>query len=190
MDRNSIMLLMFLVGLTGCVDTKPQIDKLQIAKQYYQALDQSDGSTMRGLLTDSLVTAIPAYDYEQVFLSDDYIGNWLKWDSVFEPTYEILEIDLVNGSVKATISKRDKRILFLLEEPFQTIETLRFRNNQIARVETEYVNFKEALWEKNKNELLEWITVNHPELDGFIYDQTESGGMKFLKAIELYQSQD
>ena len=77
-----------------------------------------------------------------------------------------------------------------MEEPFQTIETLKFRKNQIVRVETEYVNFNEALWEKNKNELLEWITLNHPELDGFIYDQTESGGMTFLKAIELYQSNE
>ncbi len=50
------------------------------------------------------------------------------------------------------------------------------------------MDFNEGTWERNKNELLSWIDENHSELNGFIYDQTESGGMKFLKAIELYKN--
>ena len=50
-----------------------------------------------------------------------------------------------------------------------------------------YVDFKVATWEKNRTELLRWVDEHHPELNGFLYDQTEAGGMKFLKAIELYQ---
>jgi hypothetical protein len=80
----------------------------------------------------------------------------------------------------------DERISFLHEEPFITNQIIKFKNNKIISVETEYVDFNEATWNRNKKGLLSWIGENHPELIGFIFDQTESGGMKFLKAIELY----
>jgi len=35
---------------------------------------------------------------------------------------------------------------------------------------------------------LSWVSENHPELNGFINDQTEAGGKKFLKALELYET--
>ena len=145
---------------------------------------------MKVLLTDSLVTVIPEYDYEIKYSREDYIGNWLKWDSVFDPTYKVLDMELENGIVKAKISKTDKRIFFLMEEPFITNETLKFKNGKIITVETEYVNFDEATWERNRSGLLNWIEENHPELNlnRFIYDQTEYGGMKFLEAIELYKN--
>ncbi|MDH7447806.1 hypothetical protein [Aquimarina sp. 2201CG14-23] len=146
---------------------------------------------MKALLADSLVTSIPKYGYEVRYSKNDYLENWLKWDSVFEPTYKVLEMELENGIVKAKVSKTDKRIRFLMGKPFLTYEILKFKNNKIMSVKEEYLNFDELAWEKNKNGLLIWIEENHPELNlnRFIYDQTESGGQKFLKAIELYENE-
>jgi len=111
----------------------------------------------------------------------------ILWDAVFSPKYEILNIAQKDGIVQAKISKIDKRIAFLHEAPFITNQTIKFQGEKISSVETEYVDFKQATWEKNRTALLSWIEKNHPELNGFIYDQTEAGGKRFLKAIELYK---
>ncbi|GAA4272948.1 hypothetical protein U6A24_06700 [Aquimarina gracilis] len=187
--KKIIVLSLFLtIGFTSCKTSEKEIDKIEIAKQYYKALDNSNGASMKILLTDSLKTEIPEYNYKQNYSLEEYIENWLKWDSVFDPTYKILQIEQENGVVKAKVSKIDKRIFFLQQEPFITNEILRFRKNKISAIEIEYVNFNEEVWEKNRTEILNWIDENHPELNGFIYDQTEKGGIKFLKAIELYKN--
>lgn len=188
MKKIMALLLLSIVGFISCKNPEKEIDKLKTAKQYYRALDQSSSSEMRVLLTDSLVTTIPEYEYEATFSRNDYIEKFLKWDSIFEPTYKVLEMESKNGVVKAKVSKTDKRILFLMQRPFLTSEILRFKKDKIVAVETEYLNFDEITWEENRNALLSWTEENHPELNDFIYDQTESGGRKFLKAIELYES--
>jgi len=186
-----LMLSLFIsIGLVSCNNADKGIDKLEIAKLYYKALDNSNGSEMKVLLADSLITAIPEYDYELTYSKDEYIEKWLKWDSIFDPSYELLEIEEQEEIVKAKISKIDKRIFFLQKEPFITNEILRFQKDNIIAVETEYLNFNEKVWERNKTELLSWIGENHPELNGFIYDQTMSGGLKYLKAIELYKNRN
>ncbi|WP_146109765.1 hypothetical protein [Jejuia pallidilutea] len=155
------------------------------------ALDASNSSKMKDLLSDSLITTIPKYEYEVRYSKNDYVGNWLKWDSVFEPTYKVLEMNLENETLKAKVSKTDKRILFFMHKPFLTNYIIRFQNDKIASIEEEYLNFDESTWGKNRSELLNWTKENHPELnlDRFINIQTESGGKKLLKAIELYKDQ-
>ena len=190
MNRILIISLILLVGLVSCKNSEGAIDKLEIAKEYFAALDESNSSKMRELVTDSLITTIPEYKFEVRYSKNDYVGKWLKWDSVFEPTYKVLEMKMEEGIVKAKISKVDKRILFFMQKPFLTNEILRFRNDKITSIETEYLNFDEDTWEKNRNGLLSWIQENHTELDGFINDQTEDGGKKFLKAIELYKNKN
>ena len=164
------------------------MDRLKITETYFAALNESNSSIMKGLLGDSLTTSIPKYEYEVRYSKNDYLENWLKWDSIFEPTYKILEMQMENGVVTAKVSKMDKRIRFFMQKPFLTNEILKFENNQISSIETEYLNFDEDKWGKNRIELIRWISENHPELNGFIDDQTESGGQNFLKALELYQT--
>ena len=126
MNRILLFSLILLVGLIGCKKSEKTIDKLEIAEKYFVALDESNSSKMKDLLTDSLITAIPKYEYEVRYSKNDYVEKWLKWDSVFEPTYKVLELDLVNGIVKAKVSKTDRRILFFMQKPFLTNEILRF----------------------------------------------------------------
>jgi len=108
MNKTIILLLLLTIGFISCKNSEKEIDELVIAKKYYEILDKSNVSGIEILLTDSLLTKETEYDYEQKFSKKEYV-EWLKWDSVFEPTYEILEIEQENGIVKAKISKMDKR---------------------------------------------------------------------------------
>ncbi len=191
MNRILITSLILLFGLVSCKNSEKTIDKLQIAENYFVALDESNSAKMEGLLADSLITTIPKYEYEVRYSKNDYLRDWLKWDSIFEPTYKVLEMNLENGNVKAKVSKSDKRIIFFMGKPFITNEILRFKDDKIIELETEYVNFEEDIWGKNRTELLNWTKENHPELnlDLNINIQTESGGKLFLKAIERYENE-
>ena len=186
MFKTIILSLLVLSGVISCKTSEKEIEKLEIAKKYYTALDSSDSSAITLLLTDSLVTK--EAEYEQTFFMKDYV-EWLKWDAVFDPKYEILQIEQEDEIVKAKISKIDKRISFLHQEPIVTNQIIRFDHDRITSIETtEYVTFNDSTFVKNRDGLVNWIKENHPELNGFIHDQTETGGLKYLKAIELYKN--
>jgi hypothetical protein len=191
MNRILIISFILLVGLISCKNSEKTIDKLRIAENYFVALNESNSVKMEELLADSLITTIPKYEYEVRYSKNDYLGNWLKWDSIFKPTYKVLEMNMENGTIKAKVSKSDKRIIFFMGKPFVTNEILRFKDDKIIELETEYLNFDEETWGKNRTELLNWTKENHPELnlDLNINMQTESGGKKFLKAIERYENE-
>lgn len=188
MTKTIVILLLSTIAVTSCKNLEREFDKLEIAKNYYDVLDKSNVSGIKSLLTDSILTKETNYNYEQTFSKKEYL-EWLKWDSVFEPTYKIIEIRQENGTVKAKISKTDKRISFLHKEPIVTDQIIRFDGTKITSIETtKYVIFNDSIFVKNRDELLSWVDKNHPELNGFINDQTKSGGIKYLKAIELYEN--
>ncbi|MEO1032124.1 MAG: hypothetical protein AAFX55_12000 [Bacteroidota bacterium] len=188
MNKTIVLLLLLTIGFMSCKNSEKEIDKLGIAKTYYEVLDQSKVSGLEILLADSLLTKETEYNYEQTFSKKQYI-EWLKWDSVFDPTYKILKIEQDNGIVKAKISKMDRRIAFLHKEPIVTTQIIRFDNDKITSIETtKYVIFNDSAFAKKRDGLVNWIAKNHPELNGFIHDQTKTGGMNYLKAIELYEN--
>ncbi|NRR92397.1 hypothetical protein HSX10_12540 [Winogradskyella undariae] len=190
MNKIVVFLFLLAIGFISCKNSEKTIDKIEIAEKYFVALNESNSSEMKDLLTDSLITTIPKYEYEARYSKNDYLGKWLKWDSVFEPTYKVVEMKLENGTVKAKVSKTDKRILFFMKKPFLTNQILTLQNNKVISVEEEALNFDEATWEKNRTGLLNWVEENYPKLDlkRYIYDQTEFGGKQLLKAIELYEN--
>ena len=185
--NRTIAALLISISIAGCNTPVKEGDQLKITDRYFDALNHSDHSKLKTWLADSIITI--EGNYEQTISRDDY-QELLKWDAVFSPTYQILKIELHGESVKAKVNKLDKRIEFLHEKPFITQQTIRFQNNQITNIKIEYVNFDEPLWSKNKKDLLDWIDSNHPELNGFIYDQTEIGGRQFLEAIELFKNKN
>lgn len=185
-----ILLLFLIFGFCSCNTSEKEIDKLKIAKNYYNILDQSNVSKIKTLLTDSLITKETEFNYTQTFTKNEYV-DWLKWDSVFEPTYKILKIEEDNGTVIAKISKTDKRIKFLHKEPIVTNQVIYFENDKIIRIETtKYLIFNDSIFVSNREKLLDWIDKNHPELGEFINDQTKNGGLKYLKAIELFNKEN
>jgi len=159
---------------------------LELANKYYQALDSSDSLTMPTLLSDTIIIREDADDYEEQFSKEGYI-TWLKWESVFDPSYTILDIQEVNGTVTAKISKIDKRIAFLHEEPMIWSETITFDKDKIVNVtRTEYEVFNLPLFLENRAKLVQWIDENHPDLSGFLFPQNETKARMYLDAIRLY----
>jgi len=187
---NKIIALSFLltIGFSSCKTSEKETNKLEIAKKYYKCLNNSDDFGIASILGDSITIRESEDDYEEYFSKKGYV-DWLKWDSVFEPTYKILEIKQENETVKAKISKIDKRIFFLHEEPMVWHEIIRFNNNKIIKVDRiHYEVFNIPRFVKNRDGLVSWINENHPELNGFLNAQTKLVGMKYLKAIEMYQN--
>jgi len=86
MNRILIICLVLVAGLMSCKNTEKTNTKLELAKEYFVALDKSSSSDMKDLLADSIVSRIPEYEYEVRYSKNDYLEGWLKWDSVFQPT--------------------------------------------------------------------------------------------------------
>ena len=187
--KKIIALSLFLsLGFLSCKTFEKEIDKLEIAKQYYKALDDSDTSFIGNLVNDSIVIRESEYDYQESFSVKGY-ATWLQWDSVFDPTYKVLEIEQEGERVRATISKIDKRIRFLHKEPIVTKELIHFDKNKIGKVEKiEYPVFNDSIFVKNREEFLNWMDEHHPDLNDFIYNQTKAGGIRYVKAIDLYKN--
>ncbi len=182
--------LVLCILFVSCNTSEKKIDKLEIVKNYYKALDSSSGFEMKILLKDSLIIKEMDYNYQETFFRKNYISKWLRWDSVFKPSYKILDIKEENDIVKATISKNDTRINFLHKEPIVWTATIYFDADRISRIERKNINFNEKIWIKNRSILLNWIKEKHPELSGFLYNQTKDGGLKFLKAVLLFRQEN
>ncbi|KJD35467.1 hypothetical protein PW52_10250 [Tamlana sedimentorum] len=176
-------------GFISCKNSTENGINLAHAKRYIQGLNLSNKAQISDLISDSLTTVIPAYNYKVAYSKPDYLNNWLKWDSVFNPSYTILKIEAEADFVKVKVSKTDERINFFMGEPFITNEVFHFKNNKIVSIETTYLNFNEDVWETNKSNFFNWIETHDPNLKNFMYNQTETGGIKLKRAIELYRQQ-
>ena len=184
---NKIIFLLFLstIGILSCKNAEKGTDKIEIAKKFYVAIDNSNPSETTELITENFTTSDDGF--KQKYSGNEY-AEWVKWDSVFQPTYKILKIQQENGIIKAKISKIDQRISFLHNESIITNEIIRFDKNKIMSVERTSSSFDVVKFIKNRDELVIWISENHPELNGFLNDQTKKGGMNYLKAIELFKN--
>ena len=170
--------------MVSCKQASSEIQPIEIAKSYYEALDKSDVKTLHMLLADTIISK--EMEYEAVFDRDGY-KELQRWDSVFQPTYKILEIQEVDGEVKTKISKACSRTLFLNGEPIITQETISFKNGKIESVGIDkYVVFNFQRWDSVRSKLVNFVNENHTELDGFLNDQTVKGAIKYSKAMDSY----
>lgn len=183
-----VFYILVLLVVISCKDSKEETELVEITKKYYKVLDESDTFGIEPLIRDTIITRENEYNYEQKFSTKEYV-EWLKWDSVFHPTYKIIRIEQENNIVKVQISKTDKRISFLHKEPIITNQIVRFDKDKISHIETvEYVVYNDSLWLENRGHFLDWVNINYPEMNGVIYDQTKMGGIKYLELIQLYEN--
>ena len=161
------------------------LDKEQLTRDYYQSLEDADFERVLSFQYDSV--RVIESNYSTTYAPKDYV-HWLQWDAVFRPTYTILDLEVTVEGVAVMISKDDPRIRFLNDKPLLTKERLTFKGDKIYSLNIlEYVNLNNATWNAKREKLVGWINKNHPELDGFIYDQTLEGGLNYKKALKLYQ---
>jgi hypothetical protein len=185
MNKLTVLILFIAIGIISCKNPEKGLDKLEIAKNFYAAIENSNPSKITELITEVFTTVDDGF--EQEYSGNEYV-EWVKWDSVFQPTYEILKIEEENGIVKAKISKTDKRISFLHREPIVTEEVIQFEGDKIKGINRTSALFNVEEFVKNRDSLVNWIAENHPELNGFLNDQTKIGGLNYLKAIQLYKN--
>ena len=182
-----ITVLIFCIAMAiSCGQKSKEIDKVQIAEDYIDALNASDYNQVVGLFLDSI--RFNEMDHVRTFTKEDY-HSLFQWDSVFGPKYKILDLSEDGDNLHLKVSKVCNRILFLQNSPFITHEIMKIKQGAIQSIDiVEYVDFNDSLWAANRENLVSWINDHHPELNGFIYDQTKQGALNYLKAIEFYKN--
>ena len=170
----------------GCSNEKLSPDEL--VTKYYNAFNASDFTQLVPLITDS-ITIIEG-DYVMPFSHNSFYEHF-KWDSIFQPTYKIVELEGQNNQIIATVASSSKRYKFLKNDPLICRFKISFNSNRIAKLEAlECLNTDWNVWQEERDSLVNWIEANHPELDGFIHDLTMDGAKDYLKAIELYKNRE
>ncbi len=181
-----ILFFAFLLGMFSCNGINSPISHKRIVEGYISALNKADFNEISSYLNDSISTE------ELDFLLSDHLEDYhtlFQWDSVFNPHYELIDIQEIETGMQVTLSKECRRILFLNDTALITRSKLEFSEGKITRFQTyEYLNLDFIKWESRRDTLVSWIDTHHPELSGFVYDQTINGGQNYLKAIDLYKN--
>lgn len=186
MNKSIVLLFAISLLLASCRPQSPKLDPVELSRAYYEALNNAEFEEVVSFFYDSI--RVKDGDYTLSYSFQDY-KKWFEWDSVFHPVYEIIEIRALEKSVEVTVSKKCKRTLFLNEKPVITKEKITFREDKIFGLRiVEYLSFDNASWDANRKQLIDWIDINHPELNGFIHDQTKRGGLNYKRALDLYKA--
>lgn len=180
-----IILFLLIICCLSCQKSEKQSGKVDQVKSYINALNEGKYSEITRLFKDSI--RLKEIVYQSSFSKEAYY-DLFQWDSTFHPTYSLLEIEQKGEEVHMRVSKEGPRILFLNEEPIITREVVQFEDDLMIGVTiTNYEVFNDSTWSEKRAKLIDWIATYKPELDGFIYDQTKDGALKYLKAISAYQ---
>ncbi len=175
------LILLISISLTSCHTSNTNVDKVT---QYYNAFNVSNYDQIKSLITDSIV--ITEGDYVMPY-SHETFHEHFKWDSVFQPSYRIIDLLEKNDKVIATVEVHSLRFKFLKNNPLTCKHQISFRSGKLNKFENlDCINADWSLWEKERDSLVQWTKIHHPELDGFINDLTMNGAINYLKAIELY----
>lgn len=182
--KHIIIVILSIALAIGC--TSKKLTNKETAISYFNARNSTDFTKVRDLIYDSL-TVIDG-DYIMPYSRDSYYEVF-KWDSVFQTSYEIIEIQEIGEDIIASIALSSIRNRFLENDSMTCDFKLSFDSGKITKIRSqECKNANWQNWEKRVIALVEWIGVNHPELNGFIHDMTMTGANNYLKAIELYNS--
>jgi len=180
-----LTLLAFLLLLAGCEDE--QLTHRETVTNYYKARNASNYIEIKTFLSDSI--KMISGDYIMLYDYDSFYKEQFQWDSVFKSSYRIVELEERNNQIIITVSQNNIRNEFLKNNPLMYKQKISFTSEKISKLEElESVGTDWNVWSKERDSLVSWIKINHPELDGFVNDMTINGSMNYLKAIELYKT--
>ena len=184
--KKIIILFLSAIFILSCAQKKSS--KKATTLKYFNARNSTDFQLVKDLISDSLT--VVAGDYVMGYSQDSYYEVF-KWDSVFQTSYEIVDLKENEEEVIASISMSSIRNKFLQNDVMTCQYKLSFESGNITKIVS--LDCKDAnwqIWEKRVNQLVNWVELNHPELDGFIHDMTLNGAKKYLKAISLYEANE
>ena len=182
--KSTIITILSFILVIGCNPNK--LSHVETATKYFNARNSSEFVQIQELIADSLT--IVEGDYIMPYSKDEYYEVF-KWDSTFQTRYEVVELQETNDQVIASITLSSIKHKFLKNDRMTCTFKLSFEEAKISKIES--LDCKGAdweIWEKQVNILVEWVAINHPELDGFIYDMTLNGAQNYVKAIQLHES--
>jgi hypothetical protein len=178
----TLQLVLALGLLVSCSRTSNQSTYEKFVDGYYNHGFES----IEDLLSDTIL--LKDGEYVAKYSKLEY-QVYYKWDSVFCPKYEMIELIWTDSTVDITQSVSSKRYEFLGNNPLLTRNRLYFVDGKITMIENlEYLNVDWNVWTANRDSLVDWIDFNHKELSGFIFDMTQVGAENYLKAIGLYKN--
>ncbi|WP_036383555.1 MULTISPECIES: hypothetical protein [Flavobacteriaceae] len=181
--KNILPILFLLCFLTGCNDQN--VTHKETVTRYYNARDAVNFNKLRTLINDSIT--IVAGDYVMPYDQDGFYEVF-RWDSIFSPSYKIIELEERNNQVIVSVMMTSARNEFLKNSPMTCQYKISFKSGKISKIEEKECRDADwGVWKNKVDSLVGWIKKNHPELDGFIYDMTMNGAKNYLKAIELYE---
>lgn len=177
------IIVLAIISLTACQSFTKENANERSVHLYLHSLNQGNHQTIDQLISDSIKVSDQGY---LISKGKKQFHTIFKWDSVFSPSYRLLQIEASEDGVNTIIEKSCQRIRFLQDSASIYKTTFRFNRNRISEIETTgNIYFDTLRWTQNRDTLVNWIKSNHPELDGFIYDQTKEGAENYMKAIKL-----
>ncbi|MEP1489039.1 MAG: hypothetical protein ABJK28_11480 [Algibacter sp.] len=183
--KHTFLILFILYSITGCNNQK--LTHQETVTKYYKAFNSADFNEIKTVTSDSIT--IIGGDYIMPFTHDSFYEQF-KWDSIFKPSYEIIELEEKDNQIIAFVASKSLRYEFLKNNPLTCKFKISFNSGKISKIEDlEFINVDWNIWQKERDSLASWINNNHPEFDGFIHDLTMKGAINYLKAIELYKNE-
>ncbi|MDF4201747.1 hypothetical protein PXD56_02190 [Maribacter sp. SA7] len=181
--KNKALILFLIVIVTSC-STQNHSQK-NVITNYYKAFDTGEFNKIKEVIHDSL-TKISG-DYVMPFDKNSFY-EFYKWDSIFKPSYEVLELTEDGDDIIATITQKNLRNAFLKNNPLKLNVKISFTAGKITKLEElDYIDVNWDTWNQRKDSLVSFVKIKHPKLDGFVNDMTMKGAINYLKAIELYR---
>ena len=101
--KNSLFFLIITL-LIGC-DNKRSTSS-ELVTEYYDAFNASDFNRLTAVIADSIT--IVEGEYVMPYSVESFHEQF-KWDSIFQPTYEIVGLEDQNDQIIATIASSSKR---------------------------------------------------------------------------------
>lgn len=96
--KNSLFILILLL-IGSCTEKTSKTTAQVIA--YYSGFKKSNYSQIREVIADSLT--LTEGEYTMTFTPESFYEQF-KWDSVFKPVYELVELENQDEQIVATVS--------------------------------------------------------------------------------------
>ncbi|MBN2664588.1 MAG: hypothetical protein JXR68_13145 [Bacteroidales bacterium] len=182
----NLLFIFSILFLFACGESEKKTTPEEIIEKYYSGLNEANFNVFSEYLSDSII--FQETDFVLASNKEEFKTNF-DWDVTFEPKYEILEIKNIDDKYEVTLSKNCKRIE-LLQDTVMVYKTIfDISNEKIDKIViSEFVLVNFELWMQRRDSLENWINENHPELSGFVFDQTQEGAENYLKAINLFEN--